>query len=537
MIIDARALSSNETLSCDVCIVGAGAAGITIALSFVETGLTVCLLEGGGYDRDPISQSLYAGEAAGQPYENLDTVRSRYFGGSTNCWGGVCRPLDDIDFEHRPWIANSGWPIRRSDIEPFLKESHDLLRLENIEYDIERWHHKIGLAGGPFPLADGDALRTEVGLLSPPARFGQLYRAQLDRAPNVRVLLNANVTEICTNDDASRVVSARVETLTGVKIAVMARATVLAVGGIENARLLLLSNRHQSVGLGNGYDLVGRYFMDHLRFTTAPVKLKAAALRPFYDNTHYLIMRRASRTIPRFVAHLTPSQPYQRLHLMPNSRTYVTASYFQKLADGYNAWKRMVGAISERRRLGVSLTRALADVMAQGPPAVAMLPSVAGCALDFARGWSNPRQSFRLETVMEPVPNPDSRVSLAQTRDRFGRPNALLDWRINDADRRNFARTMSVLHRNAGDVLTFWGSEEPQWPDKVKWCWHHMGTTRMSVDPKTGVVDANGRVHGVANLFVAGSSVFPTAGGDCPTINIVALALRLSKYLVSAGPF
>ena len=259
MIIDFRDAEDGALIEADLCIIGAGAAGITLAREFAGSRVRLCLVESGGFDYEPAVQDLYAGENVGHDYDDLDVSRLRYFGGSTNHWNGFCAPLTPIDFRRRDWVPHSGWPITKSDLEPFYRHAQPICQLGPYAYGEQVW--------AELEVRPHDFDPAEVGLCfwqhSPPTRFGETYRAELERADNIRVLLYANAVNIETDQSASMVRQVELRTLDGKTGRVRAEAYVVACGGIENARLLLLSNQVEPAGLGNRHDLVGRFFMEH----------------------------------------------------------------------------------------------------------------------------------------------------------------------------------------------------------------------------------------------------------------------------------
>ncbi len=261
MFVDAHTVLPGTLIEADVCIVGAGAAGTTLARELIGTHFEVCLLESGGLEFDQHTQSLYRGENVGFPYYSLDAVRLRYFGGTTNHWMGACRPLDPIDFESRPWVPYSGWPFDKSHLDPFYIRAHSICQLGPYEYDPATWETE---ENPQLPILGG-RVATAMCQNSPPTRFGQVYREEIKRAPNIQTYLFANVVKIETSSTAQKVVRIHVATLQGNKFWVSARLFILATGAIENPRLLLASNEVQSTGLGNKNDLVGRFFMEHLK--------------------------------------------------------------------------------------------------------------------------------------------------------------------------------------------------------------------------------------------------------------------------------
>lgn len=262
MFIDARQVTDNLAVDATLCIVGGGVAGIALALELDRAGVDVCLLESGGLDVDAATEALNRGENVGLPYQFDAGFRSRYFGGSSNCWGGWCRPLEPLDFSHRDWVAHSGWPFGVEELRPYYQRTHALLQLGPDNFDGDFWGAAIARANvRRIPFANGRVVDS-FSQFSPPARLGRLYREALRQSRLVRVFLHANAVDIETDTAARRVTRVRAATLSGRRLAVTAKHYILAAGGIENARLLLASNRAQPAGIGNGRDLVGRFFME-----------------------------------------------------------------------------------------------------------------------------------------------------------------------------------------------------------------------------------------------------------------------------------
>ena len=493
MLIDTEQVDAGQVVRSDLCIIGAGAAGITIARRLIPKGWRICLLESGGLDFEPDVQNLYAGPAGGTvlPSESayLSRSRLRFFGGSTNHWTGVCRPLDEIDFTVRPWVPHSGWPFQKSALDAYYREAARIVQVPHFDQARDE-----GQQWGPGSvLTESGAFLTKQWHFSPPTRFAQRYRAELAAASDARVYLHANVIGIDANEAGSGVARVRVSTLSGKQIEVRASHYVLATGGVENARLLLISDGVQQNGLGNDHDLVGRYFMEH----------------PHKEDAGAVVLTRALADLSTYTrrgplqAVLCPSETLQRTHGLLNCSVTL---------DFSGRWTAPTSA--RRVANGVSLLDRI-DAAARAEP-----PVYSGC---FVRA--------------EQTPNPESRVTLSNERDALGIRRARLGWRMLPADIESIRRTMELLGlelgrigrgrvRHAIDHFDPWRG--------VGGGYHHMGTTRMSEIPTHGVVDPNCRVHGLANLYLAGSSVFPTVGFANPTLTIVALALRLADHLNGA---
>ena len=514
MHTDTTTLENGAVLEGDLCIVGAGAAGISMALDWVNSPLKVILLEGGGFDLEPAMQDLYRGEIVGQPYYPLEAARLHYFGGTTNHWAGFCSTYDPIDFEKRSWVPHSGWPIRREELDPFYARAHKVLELGPYEYDVNDMA-KRDKDLTPLPL-DSDVVWTKMWHFNG-LHLGTRYRDAIVNARNVHLYTHANVCEIEPNDALLEVQGLRVRTLDKKEFRVRARHYVLACCTIQNARLLLASNRRATAGLGNGNDLVGRYFMEHLEMPGGELVLEKPETAKM--NVFELSM---ARRRPR--GELALSAKAQREHGILNG----TASVGR-------------GALGEpvRSTFEIFTPEITKEMMAWDkggrigpPPFVRRLPPSAASAPQ------NAPRFFHLTTRQEQAPNPDSRVMLSHERDAMGMPRVKLDWRLTDLDKRSIRTYYKVLGQELGrtDVgrvqLRDWLlSDDHTWPSFLSGGWHHMGTTRMHQDPKQGVVDSDCRVHGLANLYVAGAAVYPTAGAANPTLTLVALSLRLSDHL------
>lgn len=493
MLKDASELPLQSSEEADVCILGGGAAGITLARQLNATKLRVLLVESGSFDPEPETQALASGDVVGHQYWALHTSRLRYFGGTTNHWTGWCRPLDPLDFEQRAWVEHSGWPISYSDLEPYYRAAQEVCELGPLDYAPNTWAKSI-----KQPLLDRDlnGFRSVTWQFSPPTRFGARYRKELVDSDNVTILLRANAVYLKLNGTTSRIDAVRAKTLNNNEIVLKARAYVLALGGLDNPRLLLASSDVAHAGLGNENDMVGRFFSDHPHtvlgalITDEPKEVT----RAYGDLVNTEDKRPAA---VRFTLALTEEMQRDRkllgccINLEPPQRTAFRASD----------------------------ARGVKSLMEQ---------------LD--KRWA--RQTFELFARAEQAPTHDSRVYLSWRRDPFGLPRVALDWSIDEKTVASLKGSVELLaaavgRAGLGRVYSYAHREE-----KLKQAWpelwgghHHMGTTRMSHDPRHGVVDPDCRVHGVDNLYCAGSSVFTTTGYANPTLTIVALAARLAEHL------
>lgn len=493
MILDARTLENNTLIAADVCIAGAGAAGITLARELRHSGFRVVVLESGDLRPSQATQDLYAGSVDGIDY-SLTESRLRYFGGSTNHWSGWCRPLDPEDFATRSWLPRSGWPLTREELEPFYLRAQSICQIgEPLGFDADRIASLVGKPLLPF---DPERVQTIVYFLSPPTRFGTLYRDELASAGNVIVYLNANLVNIRLAPMGGAVESFECATLSRVSFRVLAARYVLALGGIENARALLASNGQEPAGVGNQNDLVGRFFMEHPQSATSwsAFILASSEMDLAFYTTTWLLSDVSSVPAIRLAPQLRAKEGLAGMAVFLGEVEFREAAPFMGEFPAERLW--------------------------------ALLRS------------ANPPRLLSASLRAEQPPLPDSRVTLRSDRDALGIPRVNLHWSISLSDVAGMRRSLELVASEIGRIglgrLWMPLDASGEFRTELEGAAHHMGTTRMGVSPTEGVVDSNCRVHGLANLYVAGSSVFPTGGFANPTLTIVALALRLAEHLERA---
>jgi choline dehydrogenase-like flavoprotein len=508
MFTDARTLADQTSLQADLAIIGGGVAGITLAHTLAGSGISVCVVEAGGLAPAPEVQSLYEGENTGIDYSPSAT-RLRLFGGSSNHWGGYCRPLDAIDFEQRDWVPFSGWPFAIDELAPYYEPASEIVEVAPGRFDDRDYWQRV--TGEKLPESATGRLRLQFVQFSTPTRFGSRYGDELKTAANIRVLLNANVTRISAADGAQAVKRLTIRTLNGLTHSVKARYYVLAAGGLENARILLLSNNVVQAGLGNQNDLVGRFFMEHPHMGGF-AELVVADLQRLPK----ILRERVTAEGRSAKAAFNPTQTFLREHRLLN------ATFMMGVAGKYAADQLPDAANANDTARRDMLMAARRFLTANDDAAKPGRPDDIGVWLGIGGSC-------------EQAPNPDSRVSLSTQHDALGLAKIKLNWRLTEQDRLSFYTHLHSLALEFGALglgrLRERVADRRDWPQPVGGGSHHMGTTRMSDNPLRGVVNRNCKVHAVDNLYVAGSSVFPTAGVSNPTLTLVALTLRLADHL------
>lgn len=533
MLVKTDLLPDRANLSYDLCIVGAGPVGIAIASRLRSSGLRLCLVESGGFLPSLRKQSLNRGENLGHEYWPLQNARYRIFGGSGSRWGGMSRPLDDCDFDARDWVADSGWPIKAAELSAYYPDTARVLGLDHDRFDIGAWN---GALPKPMPLRTG-AFMPGLFQYSPTAMsFGEHYRADIENAPDIDLLLDANVIDCDLDESGARLAGVTVALDGNRRISIRARATVLACGGIENARILLAARSVRPAGLGNENDLVGRYFQEHVQALVAHMVPSVNARdRRFFD-----VAERDGHTVRGVLIGTPEAQRNHELLACSIAIEPPTFRYGQPLLN----WPAALTAPPERvyRRLRAHRPP---QARADGEGARVLARKIwyqansveARRAARVARARAGEQgidasSIYSLYVRGEQVPNRDSRVRLGTKRDRFGTPEVQLRWKLTDQDHQSLIGWLDLFRDAAqrndlGQVIM----PPDGWTKAIHGGPHHMGTTRMSASPRDGVVDPDGQVHSVSGLYVTGTSVFTTGGHANPTFTAIALGLRLADHL------
>jgi choline dehydrogenase-like flavoprotein len=539
MIIDARSLPSTEPLATDVCIIGSGPAGLTLAREFANQNFQVCILESGGREFEAEIQSLNEGNVIGDPYPTMSSTRRRQLGGTAHAWEGQngyraygfrCLPLDEIDFEQRDWLPYSGWPFAKQDLDPFYARAHQVCQIGSYEYNVAAWEEP-GAFRLPFK---SDRVITSISQYASRDPFTTEYPHQLERTPNITTILSATAIELVTDEAHQTVTRVRISSSPDHQLWLSAKIFIVAAGGMENARLLLASNQQQATGIGNYHDLVGRFFMDRpiLKCPLLPYRHQMLAQTALYD-----IYR--TQDVPIMARVHLSEELMRREHLLNNGaqlfprplphQREATVALRSALAAGTGQ------SLPDRlKRLKIALGGGDYLIAAAFWAAIRQLPPLRRGDWSYLPYEKQRFSQFEVFYQIEQAPDPNNRVGLSTERDRLGQPKIELHWRLNPIDIDNATRVQAIWAEEfdkAGLGELQFATTRADWSIENPAMHHHMGATRMHVDPRQGVVDANCKVHGMANLFIAGSSVFPTSGYANPTLTIVALAIRLADHI------
>lgn len=544
MICDARQVPSGTGLETDICIVGSGPAGIALALelaSVVRPGrpaLRIMLLEAGGVEPDPNARALSEGEVVGRAFLGLTEGRLQAVGGTSRIWGAQCIRLDALDFEKRDWIADSGWPIEAATLDGHYERAERLLDLDSRIGLDDVWRRR----GVTVPSFRPTHLERQFTRFTTVVDFSKSFGERLSASETITLLSNAPVTALRTSVD--RACIDRAEIGAGdARLTVRATFFVLAGGAIENARLLLGSDADVPGGIGNERDLVGRYLAEHPTGRFAEIRSEdPRGLQRLFSMRY---AKQGRKYWPKLALARSQQQRRRTLNCNGNLR------YDFGENSTATALRNIVAALKSRSA-GTNVATSVVDQAMAAPIApadalkwfrlrdlLAEMPTVLREAARFAVLRQAPvfePTSIWLQLHLEQLPNPQSRVRLSDRRDPLDRRRAQVDWRLDGAEIETARAALEVYGEEFARlglgriVPAGWLSEGG---DEFEESYHQMGTTRMAAAPDRGVVDPDCRVFGTENLFVAGSSVFPTTGYCNPTLTIIALALRLADHLAS----
>lgn len=506
-----------------ICIIGAGAAGIAIAVELSRAGAPVCVLEAGERRFDREAQDLYESETSGVRHDGVHSMRFRVFGGSTTRWAGQALPFFDCDFARRPWIPHSGWPITRKELAPYYQRAAALMQIPA----------PLGEAGwlddfASVPGFDPRVVHPSASIFSSKPDFVQLYGKELEDSRLVEVILGANVTGFTATSAKDGIASVEARGLDGSSVRVFANQFVLAAGGIETARILLAARAAGGDAIpGSDGDDIGRFFQDHPGFIVGPISGASPRLAEFFFPARINGLKHSTR--------LSAAPELQQRERIVHTASTVTFDLTQDPA--VTAAKQFVQVLrgTEDR---AALRPALRE-LARHPTAAV---SAAYRRVVLKRPTLDPSSAPTLVVGCEQLPSRESRITLSDKRDALGIPRTRLTWHIDERElaacERFAAITASELDRlglgycDTGHFRL--PRDEAALAEVVFDAGHHMGTTRMALEDGEGVVDARCRLIGRKNLYIGSCSVFPTGGVSNPTFTMLALCARIADDLVEA---
>lgn len=532
MITDLIGGGRRQTRTADICVIGAGTAGLALVRELLSSGYSVVVLESGGTTVEEETQQLYACTVAGLPHRGYLHGRFRTLGGTSTRWGGQLLPLAALDIDYREWIGAGAWPVTYADLQDYYQRVEQLFGVDEDPYESgarNRWPTH----GTDF---DANQFTARYAKWPPFARrnLARLVGKDCADSHSVEVVLHANVTELSLSDDGTRVVLVKARTLEGAAIEVKAKHFVVATGTLETIRLLLASRGVIPGGVGNHSGHLGKNFQDHLSIRAA--ELFPRSIRNFEHRFAPFFIDGTMRT-----ARLELSANMQRDRKLLSCFGQVL---FETPDDsGFAELREGLRRFQARRNPWPSVkgwTNILRDI-----PNMCRLGAVRVLKQRVAYP-DNAR--FHLQVDVEQCPNSESTVSLGHDRDALGMPMLTLNWQIKSLEKRTMQEYVQ-LFRHEWERLDLgharWNQklfeEGDRWLEDVVDVYHQTGGTPMSEHPSDGVADAQLRVHGVANLFLASCSVFPSAGSANPTFTLLALTVRLADHLrallaTDAGP-
>lgn len=550
MILDGQRLGDNAQLTGDVAVIGAGPAGIVVALSLADAGHRVLLIESGGTRFDPATQHLSDVNGTDPYHAPMHLATQRAIGGTSNLWGGRCVPFDPVDFEPRGLVEGSQWPIRYEEIAPFFQRACEWCVCGDAQFDareIPALARRTIVPG----FHDGDVGASSLERWSLPTRFGQEYGSRLKQSPNITLTTGLTCTEIVCSESEDEVDHLAARTLDGNRATIRAAQYVVACGGLESTRLLFASNRLHPEGLGNHSGHLGRWYMAHVTARIAEVRFSTPPAETIYgherDQAGVYVRRRFSF-----------SPQAKKAHTLPNAVLWLVNP---KLADATHGsgilslvYLLLISPLGHRfvaeairqdhieAKAPVRLWPHLRNVL--GHPFSTLRFALAfGYGRFLRRGRKVPgffvptaSNAYPLQYHGEHLPSYDSYVKPSGQVDSMGMPRLETHLEFSDEDVAGALRAHQCLARNLreqglGRLEYTDDDSDASIREQLVGGFHQAGTTRMSKHPDDGVVDEHLAVHGVDNLSIASSSAFVTSSQANSTFMVVAFAARLADHL------
>jgi choline dehydrogenase-like flavoprotein len=496
-----------------ICIVGAGAVGICLAVELSKQGKSVMILEGGGRDIEDAAQEPYRSEVVGHAHRGIHTGRFRAHGGTTTRWGGQIYELNREDFERREWIPASGWPFSHGELKPYYRRALDFEGLANVvRNDADVWN-SLGLAEPSFP-----GLQSYLTRWCPEPNFARLHAKTLGTSNDLEIWLHANAVELIFDNENVRAL--RVRTQQGTEVLVQADRFVFCMGTIECVRFFLQPRAGELPWNRSG--LLGRHFQDHVDANAARViPRNRGQFAELFDNIF-----------------LHGFKYHPKLRLLPEEQCRAsvlncaaTMSFSSDVDDALAATKATARHLLRGRFSELNAV----DILRSARHAPLLVRQAARYALRH-RVYNPVSAEIRLRVHCEQRPDSDSSIKLSTERDSLGLLRARLDWRISDLELetiRHFASTsansLAPIAKIEPDSALM--GRDPAFLDRCDDSNHHMGGMRMATSPVEGVVTTDLLLHGTRNVYVCSGAAFPTSGFSNPTHTVLALAMRLADLL------
>ncbi|MFC1747509.1 GMC oxidoreductase [Pseudomonadota bacterium] len=528
MIIDTASLENTETYNADICIIGGGVAGIVLANEFLSDNKNIVLLESGDEFYEEETQELYQAQSIPENFPSPYVSRLRLLGGSSNHWENSTERFDPIDFKKREWVSDSGWPITYEELARYYPEAEEYCNVGANGYDFQFWKEKLNIKD---MLSESKLFNSVVSKSSEyPTQFFDEYGEKLITSNKIRVIKNANAVDLIYNLETQEVSSlsfrsTRQDTLHTVN----AKTFIMAMGGIENARMLLTLNEKYENRLGNQFDNVGRYFMEH-------PTIRAAHLLPLQENSLDPVYEGIMDDALHIRGRASLSEAAQTEHQTNNMRMYFTKQAEIALSDGISSSHIVSDSLADTELpddFGGHLVNIVKDIdhIAESFLKKKLDTSFFDSAYEFG--------GYQMISMIEQTPDRDNRVKLGDEKDQLGIKKVEIDFRVTQSDKDAAWKTLELLAQDPGiqsigRIKLLKERESRIWASQLGFGQHHIGTTKMSDKPESGVVDPSLKVFGTKNLYITGSSVFPTGGHVPPTLTIVAISIKLARELRSA---
>jgi hypothetical protein len=547
--------------SYDVCVLGAGPAGITAAIELAERGLTVALVESGSEVYDDATQRLSDAEIVTPGSHDVmeDAVR-RGLGGTSALWGGRCVPLDGIDFERREFVPESGWPLAVGDLRPFYPRACEILGVGDANFEVSTCgalatHDRLLSAN----FEDSETIgATELERWSREPNMWLKHKSKTESHPRITVLSGLTCVGFCQSVLDGSVSEALVRPTASVQSetsSIKANVFVLACGGVESTRLVLNSIR-EPLGLKlSSAKLVGRYYMGHPSGKIADIALSGDPDQTLYgfESDGGVYVRRRITLRPKTlhkenllnIAFWLDNAPISDWRhgsgVLSAAYLALTAPLIGRLLAPSAVRKRVAGEHGVQRiRHGWNCLRS-------------PLKTALFCArFSYQRYIAKPRvpgfftfsgaNRYALHYHAEQAPNWDSTITLSNEADAHGLLRAQIALKWSEQDIESIIRAHEILDNalqksGAGRLVyrypptTLVQTIHEQAVDGF----HQIGTLRMAADPSNGVTDAYGKLYGTSNCYVASSAIFPTSGQANPTLALVALTVRQAQHIAACN--